>query len=219
MNLQPSALETDALPLSYSPKELEDLDARLCGYTSAVTKEADVYPFSWNVARVFRKNSRLAHLCLLIAGCWTAPTAPPAPANLAPPGARAPALLEVGVAEVGTWDRDDAFHATYDVPLSPGQTFGWRLYLPCTTLWASYQEEMLLPAPGDWPADPDMTVSYDGRSVTIRSTAACTEGWIEKRWTVAAGDPPGVWTIKVTAAGYATKTFRATFAPPLVPTP
>src|SRR3954469_879196 len=53
LNLQPSALETDALPLSYSPKELDDLATLRCGYSSAVLKEADVYPFSPNVARVF----------------------------------------------------------------------------------------------------------------------------------------------------------------------
>jgi hypothetical protein len=36
LNLQPSALETDALPLSYSPKELAYLAAFSDEYTSAV---------------------------------------------------------------------------------------------------------------------------------------------------------------------------------------
>ena len=220
MNLQPSALETDALPLSYSPKELEHLDALICGYTSAVTKEADVYPFSWNVARVFRKNSRLALLCLLIAGCWRGAAAPPEPPTNTTTAAHRPDLPEVAAAEAGTWDRAGMFHVSDDVPLAPGQVFGWRLYLPCTTPRISYQEEMKLPAPGDWATDPDIQVSYDGRSVTVHGAADCTmDGWIEKRWSVAPGDPAGPWAIKVTAAGYAAKTFRVTFAPPLVPVP
>src|SRR6476469_745163 len=44
LNLQPSALETDALPLSYSPKELDDLAAGLCGYSSAVLNGSDRLP-------------------------------------------------------------------------------------------------------------------------------------------------------------------------------
>jgi hypothetical protein len=181
-----------------------------------VTKEADVYPFSWNVARVFRKNSRLAYLCLLIAGCWSGAAAPPEPpANTASPETRAPALPEVSSADVGTWDRDGVFNPTDEVPLAPGQNFGWRLYLPCTTPQVAYQEQMVLPAPGDWPTDPDVHVSYDGKAVTVRGTAECgTSGWIEKRWSLAAGDPAGMWTIKVTPAGYAPKTFRLRFTLP-----
>lgn len=212
MNLQPSALETDALPLSYSPKKLEDLDDLRCGYTSAVTKEADVYPFSWNVARVFRKNSRLALAWVLITGCWTGP----ATLERAPAAASreiSPALPEVRAAEVGTWDDAEGFHPAVDIPLVAGQAFGWRLDLGCTG-WVTYQEQLVLPAPGDWPSDPEMQVSLDGRSVTIRSSTICIDGWIEKRWSVAAEDPPGVWTWKVTAQGRAPRTLHVRFAAP-----
>jgi len=203
--------------LSYSPKELEDLDALLCGYTSAVTKEADVYPFSWNVARVFRKNSRLALLPVVIAGCWTGPAAPQASPEAPAPRVSAPALPDVRAAEVGTWDRAEVFHATDEVPLVAGQTFGWRLLLPCTRGWVDYEEQMHLPSPGDWPADPEIQVSLDGQSVTIRSSLICQDGWIEKRWSVAQNDPAGVWIWKITPHGYSPRTFRVTFAPPAAP--
>src|SRR5262245_31685649 len=44
LNLQPSALETDALPLSYSPKELDDLAVQNCGYSSTVVAERGRVP-------------------------------------------------------------------------------------------------------------------------------------------------------------------------------
>ena len=185
-----------------------------------MTKEADVYPFSRNVARVFRKNSRLARLCLLTAGCWSgAATAPAPPANTTFRSFAEPNLIEVRSSEVGIWDRSGVFRATHDVPLAPGQTFGWRLYLPCTTPEVMYEEEMKLPAPGDWAVDPNIHVSYDGKTVTMRGSAECSDGWIEKRWSVADADPPGVWTIRITPAGYTPTTFRLRFAPPHVPVP
>jgi hypothetical protein len=185
-----------------------------------VTKEADVYPFSWNVARVLRKNRRLALFCLLITGCWSSAATPPEPPASTTSGrAAVPSLVEPRSSELGIWDRDGAFHATDDVPLAPGQVFGWRLDLPCTTPQVVYQEEMQLPAPGDWATDPDIRVSYDGKTVIVRSSAECSDGWIEKQWSVAAADPPGVWTLRITVAGYAPTTFRLRFAPPLVPTP
>ena len=44
--------------LSYSPNELDDLEAFFEGYTSAVRDEADVYPKRRNVARGQRKKAR-----------------------------------------------------------------------------------------------------------------------------------------------------------------
>jgi hypothetical protein len=216
LNLQPSALETDALPLSYSPKELDDLAALLCGYSSAVAKEADVYPFSRNVARVFRKNRSMrvmAVFVITIAGCWHSPSTPPPPlTNTELPRAVSPVLPDVTAAEVGIWDGDGVFHATHDIPLYPGSTFGWRINLPCKTGLVSVAEELHLPAPGDWPSDPEMDISADRTSVVLHYDAECRSGWIEKQWSVSPGDPPGAWSIRVTPDGFAAKTFRVTFA-------
>ena len=46
--------------LSYSPNELDDLEAFFEGYTSAVRDEADVYPKRRNVARGQRKKASSA---------------------------------------------------------------------------------------------------------------------------------------------------------------
>lgn len=73
------------------------------------------------------------------------------------------------------------------------------------------REELHLPAPGDWPADADMRISKDLKSASVRDELECLSGWIEKQWSVAANDPPGLWMIRVTPAGFAPKTFRVTF--------
>jgi hypothetical protein len=64
-----------------------------------------------------------------------------------------------------------------------------------------------------------MTITAGGRVATIESTAPCEAGWIEKIWAASAGDPPGVWVIRVTPEGFAPHTFRATFTPGQPPTP
>ena len=201
--------------LSYSPKELDDLAALRCGYSSAVLKEADVYPNRWNVARVFRKNrSRLIVGSLVItigSGCWKSGPEPAPLTNAAAPRAKAPVKPDVTDAELGIWDADAVFQPTSDVPLYAGSTFGWRINIPCERGLVSVDEEMRLPAPGDWPADPELHVSPDQRTVTLHYQAECREGWIEKRWSVSAGDPPGLWVIRVSVEGFATKTFRASF--------
>ena len=181
-----------------------------------MAKEADVYPFSWNVARVFRKNRGTLLGWLVISGCWSSAPPPAVPiANTRPPVPAAHQLKEVAAAEFGIWDLDGQFHPTFEVPLHAGSVFGWRVSLPCTTPFVPIQEELRLPAPGDWGSDPDMMISRDLRSVTIRNRAECHDGWIEKQWSVSAGDPAGVWAVRITAEGYATRTFRATFTPDL----
>jgi hypothetical protein len=165
---------------------------------------------------VFRKNHGTLLGWLVVSGCWSSPPAPAAPiANSRPAVPAAPQLKEVAAAEFGIWDLDGQFHPTFEVPLHAGSVFGWRVSLPCTTPFVPIQEELRLPAPGDWGSDPDMTISRDLRSVIIRNRAECHDGWIEKQWSVSAGDPAGVWAVRITAEGYATRTFRATFTPDL----
>lgn len=201
--------------LSYSPKELDDLAALDCGYSSAVAKEADVYPFSPNVARVFRKNrSRLivgTFVITIASACWTTSPAPPPITNTSSPRARAPVKPDVSEAELGVYDADGVFRPTNDVPLFAGSAFGWRIRIPCGGGPVTVDEELRLPAPGDWPADPSVLISQDLRSATLHYQTECRAGWIEKQWSVSPGDPPGVWTIHVTVDGFATKTFRASF--------
>ena len=201
--------------LSYSPKELDNLAALNCGYSSAVAKEADVYPFSPNVARVFRKNrSRLIVGTLVItiaSACWTTSPAPVPIASAVTPRAKVPVKPDVTFGELGVWDGDGGFRPSAEVPLHAGSTFGWRIRIPCPPRLVVVDEELRLPAPGDWGTDPDMHISADRKSVTLRYQLDCRDEWIEKRWSVSDGDPPGVWVIRVTVDGFAPKTFRASF--------
>ena len=176
-----------------------------------------MYPFSRYVARVFRKNCRTVLPCFLLAACWTTTPPPPITATATPAPTAQVHLPEVAAAEFGIWDRDSVFQLSYDVPLRAGTTFGWRLYLPCKDGFVQVREEFHLPAPGDWGSDPDMWISPDQKSVEVRASAECVLGWIEKRWSVSPQDPPGTWTIRVTAAGYAPKSFHASFAPDPAP--
>jgi hypothetical protein len=113
--------------------------------------------------------------------------------------------------ELGVWDDDRVFRATNEFPLHAGSTFGWRIRIPCGPRLVVVDEELHLPAAGDWPADPDMHISADRKSVSLRYQLDCRADWIEKQWSVSQGDPPGVWVIRVTVDGYAPKTFRASF--------
>ena len=147
-----------------------------------------------------------------IAGCWhSSSSAPPPLTNTTAPRAAVPVRPDVTAAEFGIWDPTGAFKPTFDVPLYAGSTFGWRINLPCGSGTVHVDEELHLPAPGDWPADTDMRISQDLKSVSVRDDLECRSGWIEKQWSVAANDPPGLWMIRVTPSGFAPKTFRASF--------
>ena len=225
LNLQPSALETDALPLSYSPKELEYLATLRCGYSSAVLTEADVYLIAWNVARVCRKirsvglapPSLPCTLALVLGACWSS-TPPPAPLRNEAPRSTGPSDPEPLAAEFGTFDDLGVLEPAVEIPLFGGSAFGWRLQLGCTGAVAVH-EQLRLPTAGDWGGDPEMTISADGKVATVRSTVPCTDGWIEKIWTVSPGDPPGVWVVRVTVEGFAPQTFRASFQRTPTPLP
>jgi hypothetical protein len=152
-----------------------------------------------------------------LAGCWSAPPpVAPIPARAAPPVVhRDP---EPTTAEFGIVDDDGVLHPATEIPHYPGSAFGWRLQLGCEHT-VEVDEELRLPSPGDWSADPDIRVSANGKTARVHSEAACVDGWIENTWTVSAGDPPGAWSLRVTAAGFAPQTFRATFEPTEAPPP
>jgi hypothetical protein len=153
---------------------------------------------------------------LLSNGCWRgSPAPPPVLANHVAPSAVVHVLPSPLAAELGVLDPAGGFVERDQIPLYGGSVFGWRLQLECvagTTI--AVREELRLPAPGAWGADPDMEISHDGLRARVRSQVPCGEGgWIEKIWGVSNGDPEGVWTIRVTAAGYAPHLFHATFVP------
>jgi hypothetical protein len=153
-----------------------------------------------------------------LAGCWASPppVAPPIEHRASTPVAhRGPEPI---VAEFGTIDDDGVLHPSAEIPLYPGSAFGWRLQLPCQHT-VEVDEELRLPSAGDWSTDPDVAISARGKVATVHSEAACLDGWIESSWRVSAGDPPGIWVLRVTAAGFAPQTFRATFVPTVAPTP
>lgn len=174
-----------------------------------------MYPIAWNVARVFGKNPWRPLVTAIVLGvlsaCWRGPSAPAAPrpheerisetrSLPSPAGAAAGPLVDGRVV------------ASVEIPHYPGSPFGWRLELGCAPdTMIDYVEQLRLPIPGDWGLDPELTISNGGRVATVRSQLPCTDGAIEKGWTVSDGDPAGTWTIKVTAAGFTTQTFRLRF--------
>lgn len=158
---------------------------------------------------------RLAVIAIALAGCWSTP-APREPLHHEVPRASAPLPPEPLAAEFGTFDEDGQIHPTVEIPLYAGSVFGWRLQLGCTRA-VSVREDLYLPGPGDWGSSPDLTISPNAKAAQSRSTLACTKGWIENTWSASAGDPPGVWVLRVTADGFAPQTFRATFTPAPVP--
>lgn len=154
---------------------------------------------------------------LFTAGCWTSRAATPAPviANREAP-TRSPAAPSPLAAEFGVFRGSGAFEMTDEIALYDGSLFGWRMQLDCAAgRPVRIREELRLPGPGAWSADPTLEISRDGHSARVRDEVACTEdGWVEKVWSVSAGDPPGTWVLRVTAEGFATQTFRATFDVP-----
>ncbi len=167
---------------------------------------------------------RLRLSCLLICtGCWSTPPPPQAPvATAAPPAPRPPDLRVPLTAELGTVDDAGTLHAATEIPLYPGSAFGWRLELGCEHT-VEVDEQLELPSRGDWGADPDLEISKNGRVARVHSEAVCLDGWIDKTWTVSAGDPPGQWKLTVTVDGFTPQIFYATFvpsaAPPMSPMP
>jgi hypothetical protein len=162
-------------------------------------------------------------LALAAAGCWSNPPPPKVPvANTTPPRARAPDLAHPSAAAYGVIDDTGTLHEATEIPLYPGSEFGWRLEIGCEHT-VEVEEELELPTRGDWGNDPDMTVSKNGRVARVHSEAVCVDGWIDKTWTVSAGDPPGPWKMTVTVDGFTPQVFYATFvpapSPPMSPMP
>lgn len=185
-----------------------------------------MYPIVWNVARVFRKllssdpalrATAALVVASLLGGCWTE-RPPRAPAVSAPPAAMPSPLREPLALVFGMIDDAGRLEPAVEIPLFAGSAFGWRIQLGCTGE-VEVREEIHLPSPGDWGADPDMEISRDQRTAVVKGPRPCMDGWIERTWTVSAGDPPGPWVLRVTVAGFARQTLRAVFLRSPTPAP
>ena len=189
-----------------------------------------MYPIVWNVARVFRKllssdpalraNLALFGVALVAApcgGCWTE-RVPVAPVASAPPAPVTGPLREPFALMFGVIDGAGRLEPAVEIPLFAGSAFGWRIQLGCSGE-VEVRDDIHLHSPGDWVADPDMQISRDQRTAVVKGPRACVDGWIERTWTVSAGDPPGPWVLRVTIAGYARQTLRAVFVRSPTPAP
>lgn len=160
---------------------------------------------------------RLLLIFVALPACWSSPPPVAAPVqNTAPAAPRAPDLRDPLTAELGTVDDTGALHPATEIPLYPGSAFGWRIELGCEHT-VEVEEELELPARGDWGTDPDLTISKNGRVARTLSDAICLDGWIDKTWTVSANDPPGQWKLTVTVDGFRPQVFYATFVPSVAP--
>jgi hypothetical protein len=136
--------------------------------------------------------------------------------NTAPRPRPAPDLPLPLTAELGTVDDAGTLHPATEIPLYPGSAFGWRLELGCEHT-VEVEEQLELPARGDWGTDPDMRISKNGRIARVHSEAVCLDGWIDKTWTVSSGDPPGQWKLTITVDGFRPQVFYAMFVPAVAP--
>jgi hypothetical protein len=119
---------------------------------------------------------------------------------------------EFGILETDA-DGTERFVATDDVPAVDGTTFGWVLQVETDRETLQWQEHLRLPkAPADWgdaADDPDVLISKDGRDVAAHGEDPVEEGELQRfYWTLAPGDPAGVYELDVAVEGRAVAHFR-----------
>ena len=129
-----------------------------------------------------------------------------------------------GEIEFGIWAWDAAeiphFVPTNDVPNIEDQPYGWRIQLKESDQPITWTEVLTLPkAPLSWGGtadNPNITISNDGRTATTNGESAPTDGFIDNIWSVAAGDPPGIYEISVKIDGDNSAVFRFRLGEPIV---
>ncbi len=136
----------------------------------------------------------------------------------APAAAQAPAAAVVVVqAQAGLFgppDAAEAFTPSAVLPLRDGQEFGWRATLKTSKKIVRVLEELTLPSePRTW-GDPEpglkRKTSADGRTATTEFWLEPVDGVIANRWSVTAGDPKGIWTLRVRIEDQPERVFRLT---------
>lgn len=84
------------------------------------------------------------------------------------------------------------------VPLDVGTSYSWWLKLETRKANVTWREEFTLPsAPDQWGAGEPMTLKDDRRVAVTSQTVTPDNGWIHHGWSVAAGDPPGKYVMKI----------------------
>jgi hypothetical protein len=134
---------------------------------------------------------------------WTRAATPRLPLRIAPD-------LIVRRAEFGvldtTADGDEHFEAATEVPAEDGRVFGWVLEVDTARESLHWQEHLRLPRPpadwGDAATDADVLISQDGKSAVAEGDDLVEDGELSRfYWSLAAGDPPGVYELDVAVEG------------------
>jgi hypothetical protein len=103
------------------------------------------------------------------------------------------------------------FTPSNTVPLRQDQSYGWVASLQSPKPTIRWKEEFSLPAaPKVWgeQSGASQAISSDRRISTIERVVAPKNGLILNAWSVAAGDPPGDYTIRLTVEDQPPITFR-----------
>jgi hypothetical protein len=131
------------------------------------------------------------------------------PCIAAPEEAAPESQVKVVSAEFGLLNEN--FQSATKVPLEPGQQYGLILQLETKKDTIHWREEFTLPAvPKTWGSEElegEQVVSEDQRTSVTQREVPLEDGTISNFWEVAAGDPPGHYTIRV----FVEDTLAATF--------
>ena len=97
------------------------------------------------------------------------------------------------------------------IPLKAGASYGWRIHLITEKDMVTWKEVFILPKPPFiWEHKNDTEISDQGRVAITEKTVSPRNGWIGNGWSVAEGDPPGTYVMKVYVEGALPKTFSFT---------
>ena len=87
-------------------------------------------------------------------------------------------------------------------PLRPGVHYGWRLHVADGRDIVPIKEELRLPAPPKvWSSVNSFQRPDDGLTAITESPATVFDGTVEQAWTVAPGDPPGRYILRLSVDG------------------
>ena len=95
-----------------------------------------------------------------------------------------------------------SFVETRSIPNTVGQSYGWFIEVGAVSDPISWTEQLILPeAPASWGAaesQPNVSISRDRRTITIRDESEAMDGYIYKVWEISEGDPSGQYSMRVT---------------------
>ena len=164
-----------------------------------------VHPTAGIAGRIISRTN-----LILLVGVFTGCVAPPEPQPQPPPKAahhttarKKPVVSPkiVPLVEFGLFARPERgadFKSTRTFPLIPGVNYGWRLHVDDRRSVIPIREELVLPrAPKVWTSVNNLRITADGRTGITENDATVVDGMVEHATTVAEGDPPGRYTIRL----------------------